>query len=165
MSNPINTLETCWYISPPWGKQLSPLTISILEKVYLPSPKVAGYCCGVEWSETGWSYSIDSDRGIISVTDSEIIASGQLQPLVISKPQFRLGQLVNFRFANDGPKVRMILGMSLINNAWLYQVEWKSPALKLPTDEGVCIFPKSAQQGKFINRLSWVTPHDLTEVL
>lgn len=165
MTNPLNTLETCWYVSPPWGQDVRAIAVSLLEKVYLPSSKVAGYCCGVEWSDDGWSYAIATGRGIISVLDSEIIASGQLQPLVISKPQFRLGQLVNFRFANDGPKVRMILGMSLINNAWLYQVEWRSPALRLPTDEGVCIFPKSAQQGKFINRLSWVTPHDLTEVV
>ncbi|MBD2255175.1 DUF1392 family protein [Nostoc parmelioides] len=165
MTNPINSLETCWYISPPWGQQVPVIALSLLEKVYLPSEKVTGYCCGIEWSDDGWSYSIASQKGIISVPDSEIIASGQLQPLVISKPQFRLGQLVNFRFANDGPKIRMILGMSLINHAWLYQVEWKSPALKLPTDEGVCIFPKSTQQGKFINRLSWVTPHDLSEVV
>ncbi|BAY73284.1 hypothetical protein NIES23_61120 (plasmid) [Trichormus variabilis NIES-23] len=165
MTNPIDTLETCWYVSPPWGQEVRAIAVSLLEKVYLPSPKIAGYCCGVEWSDDGWSYSIASQKGIISVPDSEIIASGQLQPLVIAKPQFRLGQLVNFRFANDGPKIRMILGMSFINNAWLYQVEWRSPALRLSTDEGVCIFPKSTQQGKFINRLSWVTPHDLTEVV
>ena len=164
MTNLINTLERCWYTSPPWGHQLSPLTISILEKVYLPSHQVAGYCCGVEWSDIGWNYSIDSERGIISVPDSEIIASGQLQPLVISKPQFRLGQLVNFRFANDGPKIRTILGLTLINNAWLYQVEWRSPVLKLSTDEGVCIFPRSSQSSKFINRLAWIIPTDLEAV-
>jgi hypothetical protein len=56
----------------------------------------------------------------------------------------------------------MILGISLINNAWLYQIEWRSPALQLPTDDGVCIFPRSSQSSKFINRLAWVTPYDLT---
>ncbi|BCL39654.1 DUF1392 family protein [Nostoc sp. MS1] len=165
MTNSIYALETCWYFSPPWGQQVPAIAVSLLEKVYLPSEKAPGYCCGVEWSDDGWSYAIATDRGIISVPNSEIIASGQLQPLSIQKPHFRLGQLVNFRFANDGPKIRMILGMSLINNAWLYQVEWRSPALRLPTDEGVCIFPKSTQPGKFINRLAWVTPHDLTEVV
>jgi hypothetical protein len=53
MTDHINTLETCWYISPPWRQQLLPLALSLLEKVYLPSEKVAGYCCGVEWSDDG----------------------------------------------------------------------------------------------------------------
>lgn len=165
MANSIDTLEKCWYISPPWGQQVPALAVSLLEKVYIPNPvQIVGYCCGVEWSDDGWVYSVASERGLITVSADDITPTGQILPLKVEKPQFRLGQFVNFRFANDGPPIRLILGLTLINNNWLYQVEWRSPSLQLPTDQGACIFPKSTQQGKFINRLSWVTPNDLSEV-
>ncbi|WP_306297119.1 DUF1392 family protein [Nostoc sp. C057] len=35
MINLVQTLETCWYVSPPWGKEIPPLEVSLLEKVYV----------------------------------------------------------------------------------------------------------------------------------
>ncbi|MBD2505096.1 DUF1392 family protein [Anabaena azotica] len=165
MANLINILETCWYKSPPWDNQIPALAVSLLEKVYIPNPvQIVGYCAGVEWSEEGWIYSVASERGLITVSADDITPTGQILPLKVEKPQFRLGQLVNFRFANDGPPIRTILGLTLVNESWLYQVEWRSPSLRLSLDEGVCLFPKSTQPSKFIDRLSWVTPYDLSEV-
>lgn len=94
MNNFINTLESCWYISPPWGKEIPPLVISLLERVYLPKTKIFGYCCGVEWSADGWCYSIALDSQIVSVSGIEIVSSGQLQALRLPKPTFMVGELL-----------------------------------------------------------------------
>jgi hypothetical protein len=50
MINLVQNLETSWYLSPPWGKEIPPLEVSLLEKVYVTTTKSFGYCCGVEWS-------------------------------------------------------------------------------------------------------------------
>ncbi|AUB44126.1 Protein of unknown function DUF1392 (plasmid) [Nostoc flagelliforme CCNUN1] len=42
----------------------------------------------------------------------------------IAKPVFRLGELVEFRFHGDGPPIRIVQGIQLINDAWFYSVEW-----------------------------------------
>ncbi|MCC5661601.1 DUF1392 domain-containing protein [Nostoc sp. XA010] len=33
MTNLVQNLEQCWYISPPWGKRIPPLLVSLLERV------------------------------------------------------------------------------------------------------------------------------------
>ncbi|MBD2249237.1 DUF1392 family protein [Nostoc sp. FACHB-888] len=39
MTNLINSLETSWYISPPWGAEVPPpVVVSLLEKVYTGTP-------------------------------------------------------------------------------------------------------------------------------
>ncbi|MBD6620008.1 DUF1392 domain-containing protein, partial [Komarekiella sp. 'clone 1'] len=49
MTNLVQNLEECWYISPLWGQDIPPLSISLLERVYLTTTKSFGYCYGVEW--------------------------------------------------------------------------------------------------------------------
>ena len=49
MTNLVQNLEQCWYISPPWGQRIPPLLVSLLERVYVKSAKAFGYCTGVEW--------------------------------------------------------------------------------------------------------------------
>ncbi|MHC5771394.1 MAG: DUF1392 family protein [Nostoc sp.] len=39
MTNLIQNLEQCWYISPPWGQRIPPLLVSLLERVYVKSAK------------------------------------------------------------------------------------------------------------------------------
>ncbi|WP_348535528.1 DUF1392 family protein [Komarekiella delphini-convector] len=36
-------------MSPLWGQDIPPLSISLLERVYLTTTKSFGYCYGVEW--------------------------------------------------------------------------------------------------------------------
>ncbi len=51
------------------------------------------------------------------------------------KPVFRLGELVEFRFHGDGPPVRIVQGIQLINDSWFYSVEWMSPSISEKGDE------------------------------
>ncbi|UKP01108.1 DUF1392 family protein [Nostoc sp. UHCC 0870] len=164
MSYQINTLESCWYISPPWGKNILPLVISLLERVYLPKTKAFGYCCGVEWSSDGWCYSIALDSQIILVSGVEIVASGQLQAVRLPKPTFMVGELVKFRLAADAVKVRTVLGLQLINDSWFYSIELRSPFLPKFDEQPLCILPQSFQQPTVQSRLAWVTDYDLTGV-
>jgi hypothetical protein len=162
MTNLINSLESCWQISPPWGQDIPPMDISLLERVYLPKLKSFGYCCGVEWSADGWCYSIALDSQIVSVSGVEIVASGQLQAVRLPKPTFMVGELVKFRLA-DVAKVRTVLGLQLINDSWFYSIEWASPTLE-NVGEAICILPQSSQQPTVQSRLAWVTDYDLTGV-
>ncbi|WP_375514824.1 DUF1392 family protein [uncultured Nostoc sp.] len=43
MTNLVQNLEQCWYISPPWGKNIPPLLVNLLERVYVKSAKAFGY--------------------------------------------------------------------------------------------------------------------------
>ncbi|MBE9053549.1 DUF1392 family protein [Nostocales cyanobacterium LEGE 11386] len=164
MNNLINTLESCWYISPPWGKQIPPMVICLLERVYLPKFNAYGYCCGVEWGDNIWNYSIALDNETIWASGIEMIPTGQIQAVRVEKPAFTLGELVSFRLAGDGPKIRTVLGLQLINGSCFYGVEWRSPVLQAPGDKPVCIFPQSAKKPKFISSLAWVTDYDLIGV-
>ncbi|MBD2364666.1 DUF1392 family protein [Anabaena minutissima FACHB-250] len=161
MTNPINLLESCWYISPPWDKDIPPLVISLLERVYLPKVKSFGYCCGVEWSDDGWCYSIALNNQIVSVSGVEIVASGRLQAVRLPKPTFMVGELVKFRLA-DAPKLRTVLGLQLINDSWFYQIEWASPTLE-NVGKPICILPQSSHQPS-TTCLAWVTDYDLVGV-
>ncbi len=42
MINLVQNLETSWYLSPPWGKEIPPLEVSLLEKVYVTTTKSFG---------------------------------------------------------------------------------------------------------------------------
>ncbi|BBD70766.1 hypothetical protein NIES4072_71320 [Nostoc commune NIES-4072] len=57
MVNQITALESCWHISPGWGKDMPPLAVEMLEKVLLPISNLSGSCRGVEWSEQEWIYA------------------------------------------------------------------------------------------------------------
>ncbi|WP_100903984.1 DUF1392 family protein [Nostoc flagelliforme] len=117
-------VEQCWYISPPWGQQIPHLLVSLLERVYVKSARAFGYCTGVERSERGWKYEIFACNTNITAFGSELICTGNLQLEAIAKPVFRLGELVEFRFHGDGPPIRIVQGIQLINDAWFYSVEW-----------------------------------------
>ncbi|MDZ7954265.1 DUF1392 family protein [Nostoc sp. DedQUE09] len=135
MINLVHTLETCWYLSPPWGKEIAPLKVCLLERVYLTTIKSFGYCCGVEWSDQGWSYEIACDKNNTTVLGHEIIGTGELFALTFEKPIFRLGETVAFRFHGDGPELRIIQGIQLICDSWFYCIEWMSPRISYKRDE------------------------------
>lgn len=114
MTNLVQNLEQCWYISPPWGQRIPPLLVSLLEQqVYVKSAKAFGYCTGVEWSERGWKYEINASNTNITALGSELIGTGNLQLEAIAKPVFRLGKLVEFQFHGDGHPVRIVQGIQL----------------------------------------------------
>ncbi|MBD2247989.1 DUF1392 family protein [Nostoc sp. FACHB-888] len=135
MINLVHNLETCWYISPPWGKEIPPLSVNLLERVYLKRAKTFGYCAGVESSLHGWKYEITTDYDNITVLGHEIIGTGNLRTLTIAKPIFRLGELVRFRFNGDGQPLRIVQGIHLITDAWFYTIEWMSPGISEKGDE------------------------------
>jgi hypothetical protein len=135
MTNLIQNLEACWYISPPWGQRIPPLLVSLLERVYVKRVKAFGYCCGVEWSQSGWKYQIATVQDNITVWGSELIGTVNLQPIIKEKPVFRLGELVEFRFHGDGPPIRIVQGIQLINGSWFYTIEWMSPGISEKGDE------------------------------
>jgi hypothetical protein len=93
--------------------------------VYVKRVKAFGYCCGVEWSSQGWKYEINTCNDNISVWGSELIGTGNLRsPLALAqpslpqeKPVFRLGELVEFRFHGDGPPIRIVQGIQMINDS------------------------------------------------
>jgi hypothetical protein len=124
MTNLVQNLEQCWYISPPWGKNIPPMLVSLLERVYVKPAKAFGYCCGVQWSSEGWKYEIITVQDNITVLGNQIIGTGNLQPVTKEKPVFRLGELVKFRFHGDGPPIRIVQGIQLINSSWFYSIEW-----------------------------------------
>ncbi|WP_341531805.1 DUF1392 family protein (plasmid) [Nostoc sp. UHCC 0302] len=135
MTNLVHDLEQCWYISPPWGQRIPPLLVSLLERVYVKRVKAFGYCCGVEWSPQGWKYEISTGNDNINVWGNELIGTGNLQPVTKEKPVFRLGELVEFRFHGDGPPIRIVQGIQLINSSWFYSIEWMSPGISEKGDE------------------------------
>lgn len=129
MTNLVQNLEQCWYISLPWSQRIPPLLVSLLEQVYVKSAKAFGYCTGMEWSEHGWKYEIFACNTNITALGSELIGTGDLQLNTKEKPVFRLGELVEFRFHGDGPPIRIVQGIQMINDAWFYNIEWMSPAI------------------------------------
>ncbi|MBW4427170.1 MAG: DUF1392 domain-containing protein [Nostoc desertorum CM1-VF14] len=135
MTNLIQNLEFCWYVSPPWGKNVPPLLVSLLERVYVKFAKAFGYCAGVEWSQHGWKYEIVLGNDKITVLGNEIIPTGDLQQIIKEKPVFLLGELVEFRFHGNGSPLRIVQGIQLINDAWFYSIEWMSPRISEKGDE------------------------------
>ncbi|MEH1939609.1 MAG: DUF1392 family protein [Nostoc sp.] len=154
MTKLVHTLESCWYLSPPWGKEIPPLVINLLEIAYISTTKSFGYCCGVEWSDNGWNYAVACDRKIVSVLGHEIIGTGRLQAFPAESPVFMVGELVRFRFADDRLKIRTVLGLQLIDSQWVYIVELASPTLS----ESSCEIFTSGE------RKAWVSDYDLIGV-
>ncbi|MEH2052310.1 DUF1392 family protein [Nostoc sp.] len=89
MINLVQTLESCWYLSPPWGKEIPPLEVCLLERVYVTTSKSFGYCCDMEWSDKGWSYEIACYNNSLTVLGREIIGTGELLTLTFEKPIFQ----------------------------------------------------------------------------
>lgn len=130
MNNLINTLETCWYISPPWGKEIPPLTICLLERVYLLKLNAYGYCFGVHWSECEWSYGIavDTSEEVIYTSGQQLIGTGQSQ-IQVDKPVFAVGEKVVFHRNQNTSQARIITGICRLEDFWAYAIEWASPQL------------------------------------
>ncbi|WP_066377149.1 MULTISPECIES: DUF1392 family protein [unclassified Anabaena] len=162
MINQINALETCWYISPPWGRKLSMPIFGLLERVYVMNTDIFAYCCGMQWEQEGWNYAIAIGKNIIYTSGSEITGTGRLHLVTPEKPVFRLGELVEFRFAGNIPKLRTVLGIQLINQSWFYVIEWKSPTI----DDTVTSrnWNTDCSHSCLSDRLAWVTDYDLMKI-
>ncbi|WP_193200386.1 DUF1392 family protein [Nostoc sp. MG11] len=153
MINLIHTLEECWYLSPPWSKEIPPLSVGLLERVYVTTTKSFGYCCGVEWLQDDWSYAVALNDEMVYTSALQLRGTGKLQS-GIDKPVFTLGQRVVFRCNQDVSKLRIVQGIHLIDDFWTYTVEWASPSL-------------TECDGKLITsgeRRAWVTDTDLVSV-
>ncbi|MDZ8261960.1 DUF1392 family protein [Nostoc sp. ChiQUE01b] len=59
MTEQIADLERCWFLSSPWGQNIPPVEVNLLEKVYLKTNRTFGYCCGVQWYSDCWNYVIE----------------------------------------------------------------------------------------------------------
>ncbi|MGF2037296.1 MAG: DUF1392 family protein [Nostoc sp. CmiVER01] len=108
----------------------------------------------MEWSEQGWKYEVFTRNDNITVSGNELIETGNLQPVTKEKPVFRLGELVEFRFHGDGPPIRIVRGIQLINDCWFYNIEWMSPAISEKGDE---VFTSA-------DSIARVSDHDLERV-
>ncbi len=153
MTQLIHTLESSWYISPPWGQQIPPLDIILLERVYLTTANSFGYCCGVEWLQDDWNYAVAIENEVIYTSASQLRGTRKLQA-GIDKPVFTLGQKVVFKCNRDASKLRIVQGIHLVDDFWTYTVEWASPQL-------------CECDGKLItsgDRRAWVVDTDLVRV-
>lgn len=134
MIDNINTLQTSWYLSPPWGQTIPPVAVNLLERVFLRTTRTFGYCCGIQLKHECWIYSIDCRNEILHATQNQIIATGELEAIKVQKPDFVLGERVILCSHDKGTKQRLILGIALVNDSWFYLVELMSPTLiKTPT--------------------------------
>jgi len=146
----ITELEKCWYLSPPWGQEIPPVEVNLLEKVYLKSLRTFGYCLGVQWYDDCWNYVVDVKDDFIYATKHEILGTGRIKPTTVKKPAFVLGDRVLLQFPNRGTNQRLVLGIELIEKSWFYKVELASPT-----------FPKATSM---TNRFSLVRQEDLVRV-
>lgn len=151
MIDQFTAFETCWFLSPPWRNQIPPVEINLFERVYIKTNRTFGFCCGIQWSEDCWIYTVVDDNEIQNLSQYQIIGTGRLQPTTIEKPAFILGERVMLRSIDDSPKQRLILGAQLLNGSWSYYIEWMSPALEEKT--------------KLSDRLALVPQKDLVRVM
>lgn len=133
MKEQITDLERCWFLSPPWGNRIPPVEVHLFEKVYIKSNNTFGYCCGVQWYQESWDYAVDIKKDIIYATKHQIIGTGHIQPNIMKKPAFVLGDRVMLRSNDRGTKQRLILGIELIEKSWFYLVELASPSFSPPS--------------------------------
>ncbi|WP_414572661.1 DUF1392 domain-containing protein [Nostoc sp. CCY 9925] len=150
MTEQITDLERCWFLSPPWGQNIPPVEVNLLEKVYLKTNRTFGYCCGVQWYGDCWNYVIEVKDDFIYTTKHQIIGTGQMQQRTNTKPAFVLGERVLLCIPNLGTKQRLVLGIELIEKSWFYFVELASPD-----------FPKVSTM---TSRFSLVREEDLVRV-
>ncbi|NDJ25914.1 DUF1392 domain-containing protein [Nostoc sp. B(2019)] len=151
MIDQVNALYLCWYLSPPWHDQFSPVEVNLLERVYICATRTFGYCCGVKWKQDRWIYAVICNEDIIYTTEHEIIGTGEMQLAAQELPVFVLGDRVMLRSNDEGTRQRLILGIQLLNRSWFYFVEWMPPALEEATS--------------LDDRLAFVAQKDLVRVL
>lgn len=63
MTNLVQNLEECWYISPPWGQRIPPLLMSLLERA-VGEVVSCGGCVRLTVEYLNWDnelWIIDSD--------------------------------------------------------------------------------------------------------
>ena len=129
MINQIVTLESCWHSSVPWGNPMPQLAVQMLEKVFLSSSDISGYCCGVQWERQEWIYAIVCCREILYLPQEEFFGTKLVEKSTVGTPVFELGDLVEVDFG-ESPTHRIIQGVFSLKNTWLYAVEWRSPILE-----------------------------------
>ncbi|MFN6568151.1 DUF1392 domain-containing protein [Nostoc minutum NIES-26] len=129
MINQITALESCWHTSPPWGKAMPPLAVQILEKVFLSSSDLSGYCSGVQWEGQEWVYAIVCLGETLYLPAGEFYATNILEDMTVPSPAFELGDVVEVDFS-EKPSRRIIQGIFSLKSNWLYAVEWRSPILE-----------------------------------
>lgn len=170
MTNLINSLETSWYISSPWGAEIPPLVIRLLERVYLTTVKSSGYCCGVEWLQGEWSYAVAVNDEVVYSSASQLRGTGTSHLDVTDQPVFALGEKVLFRRSQNTTQFRIVQGIHRVEGCWLYTVEWTSPELTesdvgLMTSSDAFSFRDATANGNpFGVRRAWVTDTDLVRV-
>ncbi|BAT56813.1 hypothetical protein NOS3756_58250 (plasmid) [Nostoc sp. NIES-3756] len=146
----ITELEKCWYLSPPWGREIPPVEVNLWERVYIKASRTFGYCSGLGWSKGQWVYFIDLEDEVVHATKHEIVATGRMEPSTVKKPAYVIGDRVMLVGHAPGTKQRLVLGVQQVDRGWFYVVEWQSPML-VPT---ISMF----------NRSSLVREEDLVRV-
>ncbi len=106
----ITDLERSWFLSPPWGQNIPPVEVNLLEKVYLKTNRAFGYCLGVQWYGDCWNYVVEVKDDFIYTTKHQIIGTGQIEARTVKKPFFVLGERVLLQFCDRGTKHRLVLG-------------------------------------------------------
>jgi hypothetical protein len=149
MINQIVTLESCWHSSVPWGKDMPPLAVQILEKVLLLGSDISGYCCGVQWEREEWIYAIVCCREILYLSQEEFSGTNLVEKATVATPAFKLGDVVEVDFSKE-PSRRIIQGIFSLKNNWLYAVEWRSPIL--------------SEMASAQSRIIWLADVDLVKV-
>ncbi|HEY9799438.1 MAG TPA: DUF1392 family protein [Leptolyngbyaceae cyanobacterium] len=129
MTEQINELERCWYLSPPWGQEIPSVGVNLWERVYFQPLRTFGYCSGFQWSSGQWVYIIDLKDEVIQTIKNEIIPTGRMEPNTAEKPAYAVGDRV--MLVKDAPttKQRLVLGIQVVDKTWFYLVEWRSPML------------------------------------
>lgn len=149
MSNEIAALEACWHSSAPWGQAMPPLAIQILEKVFLSSSNLSGYCCGVYWEKQEWIYAIVSQGETLYLPRREFSGTSLLKKAPVSTSVFKLGDVVEVDFSEKST-YRIIQGIFCLKSNWLYAVEWCSPTLE--------------ERASAQSRIIWLADVDLAKV-
>ncbi|MBW4563504.1 MAG: DUF1392 domain-containing protein [Mojavia pulchra JT2-VF2] len=129
MINEITLLESCWHISPAWGQAMPPLAVQMLEKVFLSSSDLSGYCCGVHWEGQEWVYAIVCHGKILYLSSKEFYSRNIFKNAAVPTSAFQLGDMVEVDFSQQ-PTRRIIQGIFRLKSNWLYGVDWCSPILE-----------------------------------
>ncbi|MDZ7951030.1 DUF1392 domain-containing protein [Nostoc sp. DedQUE09] len=129
MINQITLLESCWHISPPWGKVMPPLAVQILEEVFLSSSDLPGYCCGIHWEGQEWIYAIACLGEILYLRSKEFHPTNVFKNAAVLASLLKLGDMVEVDFTLQ-PTRRIIQGIFRLKSNWLYGVEWSAPIVE-----------------------------------
>ena len=132
MTEQINELERSWYLSPPWGGEIPRVKVNLWERVYFTPLRTFGYCSGFGWSNGEWVYFINLENEVVQATQNNIIGTGRMEAGAVKKPTYVVGDRVLLVSNPPTTKQRLVLGIQVVDNAWFYLVEWRSPML-VPT--------------------------------